>query len=569
MTAFDLTWRHEETHDPTWQHDETQFPQLQSPVREPNSTPVPGLTILSHPEISRIGETAILSELLGGGSMGLSRLEPHFSQPSTVALRPLQSNCVSRRPLRLRYDPEVEELTIERQRNQASLVLQGTAVADSVTLGEQEIRQGVPLILNEQVLLWLHYIQPGLYGNFPNHGMIGESPSMLRLRAEIDRAAETQVPVLLRGETGTGKELAARALHLAGCRRDEPFVAVNMAAVPPSLAASELFGAVRGAYTGANRQKTGLFRRAHGGTLFLDEIGDTSPEVQVLLLRALERQEIQPVGSTETIKVNVRVIAATDADLEHEIDSGRFRKPLYHRLAGYQIRLPALRERRDDLGRLFYAFAKEELGARVWAKVLSNGGKAWPPAKVMARLLDYHWPGNVRELRNVARRFAIARSTEPITSDMLNLLDELLETRPNLPVSGDKHALHTSAQGPDQGPESPPPEPVINTADEQDGLFRRRRFRKITEVSEHELITALRDHRWAIKPTAAALRVSRAGLYRLIEQCSGIRKAAELGRGEIEEALLACDGNAEAAAVLLEVSPAGLKLRLKSLRIAC
>ena len=154
-----------------------------------------------------------------------------------------------------------------------------------------EIERGVAMVLSHRVALWLHTVDP-VPASVPDFGLVGESEPIVRLRQEIQAAAQLDVPVLLRGETGTGKELAARALHRAGARRERPFVAVNMAVLTPSLAAAELFGAARGAYTGADRNKTGYFQRAEGGTLFLDEIGEVTPEVQTMLLRALENHEI-------------------------------------------------------------------------------------------------------------------------------------------------------------------------------------------------------------------------------------------------------------------------------------
>jgi two-component system nitrogen regulation response regulator GlnG len=165
-------------------------------------------------------------------------------------------------------------------------------------------------------------------------------------------------PVLLRGESGTGKELVAHAIHEASPRRTGPYVAVNMAAIPPSLAAAELFGATRGAFTGADHDRPGYFSRAHRGTLFLDEIGETAPEVQALLLRVLEAGEVQAVGGLEPRRVDVRVLAATDADLQGMTAMDRFRAPLLHRLMAGYLQVPALRARREDFGRLLYAFLR-------------------------------------------------------------------------------------------------------------------------------------------------------------------------------------------------------------------
>ncbi|HEU4537176.1 MAG TPA: sigma 54-interacting transcriptional regulator, partial [Polyangiaceae bacterium] len=180
-----------------------------------------------------------------------------------------------------------------------------------------------------------------------------------------------------------------------------------MGAVPKELAAAELFGAARGAYTGSTHDREGLFRSAQGGTLFLDEVGEAPPEVQVMLLRALETGEVHPVGAKAPVAVDVRLVAATDANLESQIRDGRFKEPLLHRLAGYEIRLPPLRERREDIGPLFYHFARGELEATGEARRLAPADPyeaPWLPAPIAARLVRHPWPGNVRQLRNWARQ---------------------------------------------------------------------------------------------------------------------------------------------------------------------
>jgi two-component system nitrogen regulation response regulator GlnG len=202
------------------------------------------------------------------------------------------------------------------------------------------------------------------------------------------------VPVLLRGETGTGKELVARALHARGPRRRGPFVSVNLGAIPRELAAAELFGAVRGAYTGAARDRDGYFRAARGGTLFLDEVAEAPPEVQVTLLRVLETGELYPVGGDAPIATDVRVIAATDADLDAQIRDGRFKAPLLHRLAGSELHLPPLRERAEDLPALCAALLESiAAAARLPVPALAPD--------FAAALARWPWRGNVRELRAV------------------------------------------------------------------------------------------------------------------------------------------------------------------------
>jgi len=217
--------------------------------------------------------------------------------------------------------------------------------------------------------------------------------------------------VLILGESGTGKELLARTLHRLSLRRDAPFVAFDCSALAPSLLESELFGHERGAFTGAARARRGLFREAHGGTLFLDEIGDIAPEVQNKLLRVLQEREIKPVGGDNFVKVDVRILAATNKDLKALVARGVFREDLYFRLAVVPLEVPPLRERREDLPLLCgHILARRRPAA--------TGGRKWPqrisPA-ALAQLAAYPWPGNIRELENVLARAALLSDGEEIT----------------------------------------------------------------------------------------------------------------------------------------------------------
>ena len=370
---------------------------------------VPGLTILCHPQVERAGERAALLDLSSGRETLLSRTEPAFSPPGELAPRPLAVPYLSRRPWLLRAAAD-GGVTLLRGDSPMSLAANGEPVDGEAGFSAAEVDRGVVLLLADRVVLLLHRFRSVMDDSLPRYGLVGLSDSLLDLCRQIARVADLNVPVLLRGESGTGKELVAAALHRASSRRDRPFLALNMGALPASLAAAELFGATRGAYTGAEHARRGYFRRAHGGTLFLDEIGEASQEVQPLLLRALESGEIQPLGSEETARVDVRVVAATDADLEQAVAAGRFRAPLLHRLGGYAIRLPPLRERRDDIGRLFFHFLREELAVVGEERRLADPGpdaQPWPPAAWIARFAAAPWPGNVRQLRNVARSLAI------------------------------------------------------------------------------------------------------------------------------------------------------------------
>jgi two-component system response regulator HydG len=217
--------------------------------------------------------------------------------------------------------------------------------------------------------------------------LIGESPALRRLQASIERVSGGEVAVLIQGESGTGKELVARALHAAA---DRPFLAINCSAIPESLIDSELFGHARGAFTGADRERDGVFVEADGGTLFLDEIGDMPVHVQARLLRVLQEGEVRPVGSTQVRQVDVRVIAATHVDLAAAVEAGRFREDLYYRLNVVALRVPPLRERREDVPLLAAHFLRKHAGP---------DAPALSPAALDLLIAD-PWPGNVRELEN-------------------------------------------------------------------------------------------------------------------------------------------------------------------------
>jgi len=237
-------------------------------------------------------------------------------------------------------------------------------------------------------------------------GLIATSAEMAQVLDLVGRVAPTDATVLIRGESGTGKEIIAKALHHASSRAGERFVAINCGALPEPLLESEIFGHVKGAFTGAGANKKGLFEEAHGGTLFLDEIGEMAPGLQVKLLRALQSGEVRPVGSTQVITVDARVVAATNRDLEPMIRQGTFREDLYYRLNVIPIVLPPLRERRQDIPLLAEHFLARF--ARRQGRVLRLSAGA------TERLLRYAWPGNVRELENAMERLAILARDETI-----------------------------------------------------------------------------------------------------------------------------------------------------------
>ena len=242
--------------------------------------------------------------------------------------------------------------------------------------------------------------------------LIGKSSAMRKVYDLVERLAETDASVLITGESGTGKELVAKAIHERSVRADEPFVAINCAAVPATLIESELFGHAKGAFTDAKGTREGLFSRANGGTLFLDEIGELPMEVQPKLLRALQERKVRPVGSNDEIPFDARVIAATNRDLEAEIKRGDFREDLYYRINVVRVPVPPLRERGGDILMLAQAFV-ERFGSRFHKDV---DGIATPTAK---KLMAYDWPGNVRELENcVERAVALTRFDKLTVEDL-------------------------------------------------------------------------------------------------------------------------------------------------------
>jgi two-component system response regulator AtoC len=235
-------------------------------------------------------------------------------------------------------------------------------------------------------------------GEFPE--MIGHSAAIHEVFDRIRQVADTDVTVLIQGESGTGKELVARALHNLSVRKDRPFVAANIGALPESLVESELFGYEKGAFTGANRRKAGWFEMAQGGTLFLDEVGEMLPKTQVDLLRVLEQREVRRLGGEEVLPLDVRLVAATHRDTDALVSEGRFREDLYYRLNVVPLRVPPLRERRDDVPLLVQHFLRQAQDRhRKDAKQVTS--------EAMRVLCDYPWPGNVRQLRNCMERLVV------------------------------------------------------------------------------------------------------------------------------------------------------------------
>ncbi len=531
------------------------------------SRTVPTLTIMHHPKLRRVGERVALPALWqDAGEVEVSRLTPDFAPPNGRTGLPLASHFLSRKPvvIRARAVPAGMKsstaamgLLVDAAAVGDGVVrLDGVAVRGAVEVPLERLEDGVVVELGSQIVLLLHLtsVQDEPVST-PRLGLVGESDAIREVRESIMRAGRQAGPVLVRGETGTGKELVANAVHQASARREQPYVAVNMAAIPPTLAASELFGHARGAFSGAHQASPGMFGRAHGGTLFMDEIGDTPLDVQAALLRVMETGEVQQVGADRVKQVDVRVIAATDADLEAAITAGRFRAPLRYRLANLEILLPTLRARRDDIGRLLVHFVGLDLAATGRSEELDDQtpeGTSWIPAALGARLARYGWPGNVRQLRNVARWLAgLDHRARPI---------DLNDTALAALLVGEHAVAAVAVASPGGASDARPFDPAATAR----GDRVERRKSALALIGPEELERLMEAHEFKLGSVADALGVSRPALNDMVDAHPRLRRAQSLTLEELVLARAQC-GNIDSMWRHLRVSEKSLKLRMSAL----
>lgn len=334
-----------------------------------------------------------------------------------------------------------------------------------------------------------------------NKDLIGSSNEMKRIFSMIDKLARVDTSVLVRGESGTGKELVARAIHMNGPRKDERFVAVNCSAIPENLIESEFFGHEKGAFTGADGRKIGKFQYADGGTLFLDEIGDISATLQVKLLRALQEQKFTPVGSNREVEVNVRIVAATNRNLEEMIKRGEFREDLFYRLNVLPIFLPPLRERKDDIASLLNHFL-EKFNATYGNKITCVADEA------LELLMKYNWPGNIRELENVMEHAFVIESSDRITAASLpDSIRGLSRSVGKSAVAADNVASSTAAAA-GQG------DGLSFNIDLQNLDFQTQK----EEFEKHFIISALKVFNGRINQTALHANIPKKTLLRKLEK---------------------------------------------------
>ena len=362
------------------------------------------------------------------------------------------------------------------------------------------------------------------------HQLVGASSALKGIMDQVRRAAPTTATVLLLGESGVGKELIARAIHRNSQRSRQRFVEVNCAAIPEELIESELFGHERGAFTGATEKQVGKFEQADGGTIFLDEIGDMSAKTQAKVLRVLQEGEVERLGSNKTIKVDVRVIAATNKDLEEEIAGGRFRDDLYFRLSVIPINVPPLRERSEDIPQLVQHFAQQ------FSQTNSRRAARFSPGAIQA-LMQNRWRGNIRELRNVVERLLIMSEREVIEAE--DVAASARGGRASIGLSGvsaiEGSAIEGSANRLSAIGSGAQPAPVSQLATPQFPLPQSdiptipqssspvpsapATLRDFKEVSERAfLVEKLREHGWNISKTAEVIDTPRSNLYKKLEQ---------------------------------------------------
>jgi two-component system, NtrC family, response regulator AtoC len=331
--------------------------------------------------------------------------------------------------------------------------------------------------LIEQLEQYAGELSRDAHGAFNFGAIVGDSPPLRDVLARVEQVAQTSATVLLRGETGTGKEMVARAIHINSAREKKPFVRVNCAALATGVLESELFGHEKGAFTGATARRPGRFELADGGTLFLDEVGDIPADVQVKLLRVLQEREFERVGGVDTIKVDVRVISATHRDLERLIHEGKFREDLYYRLNVFPITLPPLRDRPGDLPLLVEHFVQK------YAQSSGKAVRGIEPA-ALAALTSYPWPGNVRELENVIERALIlARGSQLSAADL-----DFGRRVGTVPVAA----------------------PPVTDAAPEGG---RSLYKRLSEQERNEIVAAVERAQGNIAHAARALGINRSTLY--------------------------------------------------------
>ncbi|MFZ6819598.1 sigma 54-interacting transcriptional regulator [Undibacterium sp. Ji22W] len=518
-----------------------------------NSRPLLGLTIAWHPDPSRIGEQFVSTT--EAGTIELGRFTPTFRAINGDAL-PVGYGGISRDPLRIVRDDQ-DGVTIYPPNSRMVVEINGAEVRDPSFFSPEQIDVGVIIALGRAVFVCVHWMRC-LPKHNPVDGFIGVGSNAIFTRDLIRLAATNDNTVLLLGETGTGKEVAAQAIHNLSKRSSSKMVSVNMAALNESLAAADLFGASKGAYTGAQNSREGYFSEAQNSTLFLDEIGNTPLTVQPMLLRVLENGEYRPLGATRDARSTARMITATDQDLYHT----NFNHALVRRLESFIIRIPPLRARREDIGLLIYHLAQRNDVAQVNLALI--------PPSLISDMLNFEWPGNIRQLSNVLKRtlLSLQLGEYPLLANMVetptitvtasadlrkvstntNLAPSSLKTAELTAKSATNELIKRVSDSANDGPVAAPVE-----------------RKKLRDLSEQDVIDAMHRHDWTIQYAADDLGISRPSMYKLIDANTQIRRVEQIPAEEIRAHLSAVNNDVEQCAARLKTPSEALRRHLKGL----
>jgi two-component system nitrogen regulation response regulator GlnG len=498
---------------------------------------VPALTILWHPDLDRAGHIAPLTALLKTHVAHVNRDEPIFFPPGSSDGQSIDHRRMSHTSV---IDIVFHQGSLELRRGEASgeVEVDGRPFDEPRRITAVELRRGIIITIARRFVFCLHAVQFPI-SRSPTLGLLGTSDGIENVRRAIIRAADQTMSVLLRGESGTGKELAARALHDSGRRATRPFVVVNTANLTGETAVAELFGHQKGAFTGADSHSLGHFRSAEGGTIFLDEVGYLEPKIQPKLLRVLENRGVQAKGSSLERKVDVRIIAATDANLEQAVAAGTLEKSLYERFnSSLNILLPPLRDRREDVGVLLVHYLRALFDDPARLQRLQNpdsDARPWIAARDVAALARSSLSGNVRTLTALAGQLVTDAGEDPRAAHAV--IVEFLA----------KRVLSLS---------EPAGAPRLNS---------RPRIRRAPgDVTHDQLLSALEKAGWNRTRAAASFNVARPTFWRWLCRYPDLRKVSDLSFEEIRRELELCGGDVDQHARKLGVPSTLLARRLST-----
>jgi two-component system nitrogen regulation response regulator GlnG len=471
-------------------------------------------------------------------SLSLSRNSPDFTF-FTETPGPLSDPFLSRQPS-LEFALLDRGIKITPLTKDLPIALDGKLMDAPASLSEADLALNPIITLGRRVALCLHFAAAPSTPK-PNLGLIGNSDAINAIRNSILSVADLHTPVLIRGETGTGKELTANAIVQAGTRASKPFLAVNIGALPRELAAAEIFGHEKGAFTGASHARKGYFYEVDGGTLFLDEIGLATSDVQTALLRVLETGQVRGLGARTSTSVNVRILAATDSSrIDRAVADGGFSQPLFHRLSIFPIRLPPLRDHRQDIGILFLHFLREILTQTGDLEKLNTpptSKRPWLSAQVLTAIALAPWPGNVRQLRNFATELAVINRGAPVAHLTPALLSTLASQLPQPSIPGSDHTNF---------PNEKPPRDAAG----------------FDHQTKHaKLIDALVNHDFEPSKAARALRVSRSTIYDHLRKDPTLGLLSRVSDEDFRRQLHECNGDLHLLAKQLRVSYRAVQLR--------